>query len=180
MSANQRVRGWVVALSIALTSTFLVSAPSSAQAPAYPRPELLLSEARAIIEGAIAYAREQKFDIAVTVVDAWGNVVSGDRMDGASLRHIIQAQGKAYAAALYRQPTERIAHLAKTQPERYFGILALYKDKMYLVGGGEPLAADGKLLGGVGISGGPRAGTDEASARAGIAAWQKFRAGMKK
>src|SRR5215831_586153 len=47
---------------------------SLAQAPAttplaYPPPQLTLAEARAIIEGAIAYARESNMRMAVAVVD---------------------------------------------------------------------------------------------------------------
>ena len=47
--------------------------------PNYPPPLISLPEARAIIEGAIAYAREAKLPMAVVVVDHAGNVVSADR-----------------------------------------------------------------------------------------------------
>ena len=46
--------------------------------------------------------------MAVVVVDHAGNVVSADRMDGASLQNIRFAEGKAFAAALYRQTTEEL------------------------------------------------------------------------
>ena len=61
---------------------------------------------RAIIEGAIAYAREANLRMAVAVVDHAGNVVAADRMDGASLQNIRFAEGKAFASALYRQTRE--------------------------------------------------------------------------
>jgi Haem degrading protein HbpS-like len=61
---------------------------------------------RAIIEGVIAYAREANLRMAVAVVDHAGNVVSADRMDGASLQNIRFAEGKAFASALYRQTRE--------------------------------------------------------------------------
>ena len=72
---------------IAILSLLLIIASgrtASAQGPAmvrpdYPPPLISLPEARAIIEGAIAYAREANLRMAVVVVDHAGNVVSADR-----------------------------------------------------------------------------------------------------
>jgi uncharacterized protein GlcG (DUF336 family) len=50
---------------------------------------------------------------------------------------------------------------------------------VYLVGGGVPLTIDGQLVGAVGVAGLPQ-GVDEKAARAGIAAWEKFRENMKR
>jgi uncharacterized protein GlcG (DUF336 family) len=139
-----------------------------------PPPSITLAEARAIIDGAIAYASEAKMSMAVAVVDAAGNVVSADRMDGAALQNIRFAEGKAFAAALYRQTTDELAELYKTRPDRFFGIMTMYPG-IYLVGGGLPLAVEGRLVGGVGVAGLPE-GIDEKSALAGIAAWMRLRA----
>ena len=146
--------------------------------PSAPLPSITLAEARVIIEGAIAFAREQNMRMAVVVCDAAGNVVSGDRMDGASLQNIRFAEGKAFASALYRQTTDDLAALYKTRPDRYFGIINMYPGKIYLVGGGVPLAVDGRLVGGVGVAGLPE-GVDEKAVMAGIAAWTKFRETLK-
>ncbi|MGE0037425.1 MAG: heme-binding protein [Xanthobacteraceae bacterium] len=142
--------------------------------PELPPPSITLAEARAIIDGAIAYASEAKMSMAVAVVDAAGNVVSADRMDGAALQNIRFAEGKAFAAALYRQTTDELADLHKTRPDRFFGIMNMYPG-IYLVGGGLPLAVEGRLVGGVGVAGLPE-GVDEKSALAGIAAWMRLRA----
>jgi uncharacterized protein GlcG (DUF336 family) len=165
-------------------TVLLWAAGTRSQAPAttplaYPPPQLTLAEARAIIEGAIAYARESNMRMAVAVVDHAGNVVSSDRMDGAALQNIRFAEGKAFASALYRQTTQALGELYKTRPDRYFGIMNMYPGKIYLVGGGVPLALDGLLVGGVGVAGLPE-GVDEKSARAGIEAWMRFRGTMKK
>src|SRR5205085_10719673 len=100
----------------------------AAQAPtapaiAYAAPSLSLAEARAIIDGAIAFTRERNMRMAVVVVDQVGNVVSADRMDGAALQNIRFAEGKAFASALYRQTTEAMGALYKSRPDRYFGIM---------------------------------------------------------
>ncbi len=146
--------------------------------PDLPPPSITLAEARVIIDGAIAYSRGIKLSMAVAVADAGGNIVSADRMDGAALQNIRFAEGKAFAAALYRQSTEELAALYKTRPDRYFGIVNMYPGKIYLVGGGLPLVVDGRLAGAVGIAGLPE-GVDEKSAHAGITAWMKFRATFK-
>jgi uncharacterized protein GlcG (DUF336 family) len=155
--------------------------PAAPGAPeiAYAPPLITLAEARAIIEGAIAFTRERNMRMAVVVVDQAGNVVSSDRMDGASLQNIRFAEGKAFASALYRQTTQAMAELYKSRPDRYFGIMNMYPGKIYLVGGGVPLAVDGTLVGGVGVAGLPE-GVDEQASRAGIAEWMKVRATMKK
>jgi uncharacterized protein GlcG (DUF336 family) len=179
---NPAHSSWLAATIVILT---LASGyPSFAQAPvvpppAYPAPLISLAEARAIIEGAIGFARDGNMRMAVVVVDTSGNVVSADRMDGASLQNIRAAEGKAFASALYRQTTEAMAMLYKTRPDRYFGIMNMYPGKIYLVGGGVPLAVNDQLVGAVGVAGLPE-GVDEKSSRAGIAAWLKFRETMKK
>ncbi len=141
--------------------------------PAAPAQLLSLAEARTIIEGAIAYSQAKKMRMGIAVVDVGGDVISGDRMDDASSRNVRFAEAKAFASAMYRQTTEVLGALYKTRPDRYFGIMNMYGNKVYLVGGGVPIARDGKLVGAVGVAGLPQ-GEDEAAARAGIAAWEKL------
>ena len=112
-------------------------------------------------------------------VDAAGNLVSADKMDGTTINNTRFAEGKAFASAILRQTTEVLANLAKERPDRYFGIMNMYPGKVYLVGGGVPLTVEGRLVGAVGVAGLPQ-GIDEKAARAGIAAWEKFRENMKK
>ena len=149
------------------------------QPPAAPAQLLSLAEARAIIDGAIAYSRAKNMRMGVAVVDVGGDIISGDRMDEGSSRNVRFAEAKAFASAMYRQTTETLGALYKTRPDRYFGILNMYGNKVYLVGGGVPIALDGKLVGAVGVAGLPQ-GEDEAAARAGIAAWEKMRASLRK
>ncbi len=151
--------------------------PASSQESARPSPAralLSLAEARVINKGALEFTRQRKMVMAIVVMDQSGYVVSSDRMDGTNLHNIHFAEGKAFASALYGQTTEELGALATTRPDRYFGIMNMYPGKFYLVGGGVPLAVDGTLVGGVGVAGLPQ-GVDEMAARAGIAAWERFR-----
>jgi uncharacterized protein GlcG (DUF336 family) len=105
--------------------------------------------------------------------------VVAERMEGASGRNVHFAEAKAYAAIMYRTTTQALSELYKTRPDRYFGIMNMYGNKVYLVGGGEPIALDGKLIGAVGVAGLAEF-EDERAGRAGIAAWEKVRGTLRK
>ncbi|HEY1266825.1 MAG TPA: heme-binding protein [Candidatus Binatia bacterium] len=159
------------------------AAPAAEEAPPARTPVLAASsiplpEARAIIEGAIAFARSQKMRMAVAVLDDGGYIVSVDRMDGTSFNSVNQAIGKAFTSVLYRRPSADLAELVKTAPDRFYGILNLWPGKVYIVSGGLPLVVDGKLVGAIGISGLPP-GVDEKASKAGLAAWEKYKQSKK-
>jgi glc operon protein GlcG len=153
--------------------------PPAGPPPAPPAQLISTAEAHAIIEGAIAYAKEHNVRMGVAVLDTEGTIVAAERMDGASGRNVQFAEGKAYAALMYRTTTQALSELYKTRPDRYFGIMNQYGPKVYLVGGGEPLAVDGKLVGAVGVAGLAEF-EDERAGRAGIAAWEKVRGTLRK
>jgi uncharacterized protein GlcG (DUF336 family) len=161
-------------VSLGLPSTSFAQAPP----PTLPAQTISLAEAHAIIEGAIASAREKNARLGVVVLDAASaEMVAGEHMDGAPGRNIMFAQGKAFAAIMYRTTSEALSNLYKTRPDRYFGILNMYGNKIYLVGGGIPLVVDGKLVGAVGVAG---SNQDELFAQAGVTAWEKVRGDLRK
>jgi uncharacterized protein GlcG (DUF336 family) len=168
----------VLVIAASASPGFAASAPPAVPAPApassLPAPTITLAEARAIIDGAVAYAQQHNALMAATVVDNAGNTIASERMDGVSPNNMQYAEGKAFAAAMQRQTTETLSHLAKDRPDRYFGILGMYPGKMYLVGGGEPLIANGVMVGAVGVAGLAQF-EDEAAGRAGMAAWERMR-----
>jgi glc operon protein GlcG len=166
------VLGFTLGFTVGLVRTGL------AQSPALPEQTISLADAQIIMEGAIAHAREKNLRLGVVVVDASGEMVAGEHMDGAPGRNIVFAEGKAFASVTYRTTSEALSQIYKTRPDRYFGIQNTYGSKIYMVGGGVPLVADGKLVGAVGVAGTPGS-QDEECARAGIAAWEKARAARK-
>jgi glc operon protein GlcG len=163
------------ALFVAGGTGLAASAPAAAPVSKLPPPSVSLAEASVIVDAAIAFARERNLAMAVIVVDANGNPVASERMDGVSAANLHFAEGKAFAAAMLRQTTESLSELAATRPDRFFGMLAMYPGKMYFDNGGVPLIADGILVGAIGVSGLPRK-QDEPAGRAGIAAWERIRA----
>lgn len=129
-----------------------------------------LQEARTIIDAGLAKARELNQRVAIAVVDEAGNPISLDKMDGTALHRDRFATGKAFAAVLTQMNTTEAAKLRETGPDRFFGMLNLFPEQIYLLSGGLPLRVDGRLVGAVGVAGGA-AGMDERVAEAGIEAW---------
>jgi uncharacterized protein GlcG (DUF336 family) len=178
-----RSRKSIVAISVAVMIGVFGSAAilqaADAPRPLAPPTALSLREARVIIDAAVAYARDKKLTMTVVILDEEGQLISADRMEGASFHLERFAKGKALASLIMRDRTEAAAELSKTRPDRYFGIMNMYPGEVYLVGGGLPLAVGNRLVGAVGVAGLPQ-GVDEKAADAGIAAWNKFRESIKK
>ncbi len=160
---------------VLLTIVSLQPAFSQEERPVTAPALISLSEAQAIVDGAVAFSRERNMVMAVVVLDQSGYVVSSARMDRAPFRNTHFAQGKAFASAITGRTSEALGELANDRPDRYFGMMNMYPGKVYLAGGGVPLSVDGTIVGAVGVSGLPQ-GIDEMAARAGMAAWETYRA----
>lgn len=130
---------------------------------------MTLALARAILDGALAYARaERLLPLAVVVLDAGGHPVATAREDGASLfRHDI-ARAKAMGALGMGADTRMLAERAQGNPVFFQSVATAVGGAIAFSPGGVLIRdAAGAILGAVGISGdtGER---DEACARAGI------------
>ena len=83
--------------------------------------------------------------------NAEGNPVAVHVMDGAFLVSYEVAVKKAYTSVAVKMPTIELAKLA--QPgQTFYGLANL--EKMVIFGGGVPLMENGRIIGGLGISGG--------------------------
>src|SRR5207247_6581192 len=100
--------------------------------PIAPPTALSLREARVIIDAAVAYARDKKLTMTVVILDEEGQLISADRMEGASFHLERFAKGKALASLILRDRTETAAELAKTRPDRCFGNINRYTAELYL------------------------------------------------
>ena len=105
----------------------------------------------------IAAAKEKAIEIGVpmviAVVDAGGNPVALQRMDGALLVSIDIATNKAYTAAAVKISTHDLAGVSQPgQP--LFGIHNADGGRIVIFGGGIPLKRKDEIIGGIGVSGG--------------------------
>lgn len=127
--------------------------------------------------GVVAAARRRADELGVAmniaVVDTGANLVAFVRMDGAWLGSVEIAQNKAYTARAFDISTKDLAALS--QPGKpLFGIAdsaGARGERVVIFAGGVPLIAGGKVVGGVGVSGG-QPDQDDAVAAAGAAAFQ--------
>jgi glc operon protein GlcG len=125
------------------------------------------ARAQAVIQ-AEQEASRRGWPMNVAVADSGGNLVSFLRMDGTQLASIAVSQHKARASVKYRRATRVFEDAVQKSDYKY--ILSL--DDVIASRGGIPLVEDGKLIGGVGCSGG--AGSqDEVVCTAGAAVINK-------
>src|SRR5580704_62182 len=97
-----------------------------------------------------------------------GNLVAFQRMDGAMLASIEIAEHKARAAALFRRETKIFENAIQVNNFTYLMTL----DGFIASRGGIPSIENGKLIGGIGCSGGTDP-QDETVCRAGVAVIEK-------
>lgn len=135
---------------------------------------LTLEEARIIIEAAKSVVQAENGRAAIAVVDFNGNLVSLDSMDGTSGFWVRFAIGKAMGAATLQQSTAESADQLQSNPQRFHSALSLMQGQIILIPGGLPLIINNVIVGAVG-SAGHRGDGDVRAAKAGVAAWEKYR-----
>ncbi len=141
-------------LSLALgTVVLFVAASASAQAPppppAYGTP-ITLDQAKKAMAGAEAEAKKNNWPVVIAILDSGGNVVMLQRLDNAHLGSVEVARDKARSAVAYRRPTKAFQD-AIAQGGANLRLLGL--SGASLIEGGIPIMMDGKIVGGIGVSG---------------------------
>ncbi len=127
-------------------------------------PPILLDRAQAVIHAAVAEAKKRDWKMNLAVADSGGNLVAFQRMDGAMLASIQIAEHKARAAVTFRRPTKVFEDGINLMHLNY--LLAF--DGVIASRGGIPLIEQGKIIGGIGVSGGADS-QDEIVSEAGAA-----------
>lgn len=122
---------------------------------------LRLAAARKIAEVAEAFATGQGWNISIAVVDAGGNLMYVQRMDGAIPGSVAIAEQKARTAVAFKCPTKDL------QVGLESGALGLLKLDILPFEGGIPIVVNGQIVGAVGVSGSSAAG-DGQVAQAGL------------
>lgn len=132
---------------------------------------LTLAKAQTIATAALGHARTRGFKaLSIVVLDARGAVVAAASEDGTSLKRFEIALGKARGAVALGLGSRAIGQMAIERPHFFAGAVHAVGGEMVPVAGGVLIrAADGALIGAVGVSG-DTSDNDEAAASAGIAA----------
>ncbi len=150
----------------------LLAISSTALAQTAEKKSLTLDGAERVITAAKAEAAKVKAPGGViAVVDAGGNLMALERLDGTFAAGANISIGKARTAVLFQKPTkvfEDIINKGRTAmaalPDSFFTPLQ----------GGIPVVLDGQIIGGVGVSGASSAAQDEELAIVGAEAAKTF------
>ena len=117
---------------------------------------LTLDTAKRLMDRVEAYAREKGLNCVIAVYDPHGNPVAVHVMEDAFLASYAVATQKAYTAVALKMSTKELNALV--QPGgMFYGLESLKGGNLVAFGGGVPLKKNGRIVGGLGISG----GTDE-------------------
>ena len=154
--------------------------PTQAQTPSVPEAmpfdipygtPISMDDAHKAIMGAAAEAKKHNWKMSISVVDPAGNLVAHATMDGTQYASIAISQAKARTAALYRRPSKAFQDAVNgaNGPGTPGTLAILALTQGVASEGGFPIVKDGKLVGGIGASGGI-AVQDGVTAKAGLAA----------
>lgn len=152
----------LVATSFALV---LAAGAFGARAQSYG-PPITLEQARKVMAAAEAMARKNNWNFSIAIVDTGGHMVLMQRMDGAFFASAKVARDKAWSAAAYRRPGKAFQDRLATGGAE---IRILRLQGASPIEGGDPIVADGKVIGAIGVSGGSGE-QDGLVARAGVGA----------
>jgi uncharacterized protein GlcG (DUF336 family) len=124
-------------------------------------PEVALEAAQT----ALKKCRENGFQVAVVLVDRFGQpqVLLRDRYAGLPAADI--ATAKAYTALSFRRSTSELAKMVR-DGQMDAGLARM--PRLAMLAGGLPIETGGILLGGIGVSGAPGGDKDEECAKAGL------------
>ena len=118
-----------------------------------PLSKITLAAAKELISAVEKKAAEMGVKAVVAVSDAGGNVVAVECMDDAYIASYDIAVNKAFTVVSLKMPTKKLAELAAPGGSLY-GIQFTNNGRIVIFGGGEPLMKEGKVMGGLGVSGG--------------------------
>ncbi len=125
------------------------AALAQAQVPQYGS-NITLDQARKVAAAADAEARKNGWPVAIAVVDTAGQMVYFQRHDNTQTASITVAEDKAVSAAMYRRSTKVFQDglAAGGAGMRLLGLRGASP-----VEGGLVITVDGKIVGGIGVSG---------------------------
>lgn len=107
--------------------------------------------ALAAVAAAVRRGRALGVAVNAAVVDAGGNLAGFLRAPGAFLHSIAIAQDKALTAVSFRMPTADLGRLIAGNADLRDGLIR--RDRLAAFAGGYPILVNGRVVGGIGVSG---------------------------
>jgi uncharacterized protein GlcG (DUF336 family) len=139
--------------------------PQSGLPPQYGT-SITLAQAKKVMEAAENEAVKNHWPMVIAIVDTAGHVVMQHAMDQAQRASIEIARLKAETANNFRRPTKAMEDLIAGGG---LGLRLLSAPGLIAMEGGLPILHEGRVIGGIGVSG-MQSSQDAEVARAGLAA----------
>jgi len=124
--------------------------PAPAATPPQYGPPITLARAKAVMAAAEAEALINGWPMVIAIVDSGANLVLLTRMENGQIGSLRIAQDKAESAVKFRRPTKVFQDLIASGGA-HLRLLAM--NGLTPLEGGIPILADGKIIGGIGVSG---------------------------
>jgi glc operon protein GlcG len=131
------------------TVMVFAAASASAQAPPPYGAPITLEQAKKAMAGAEAEAKKNSWPVVIVILDSGGQLVMLQRLDNAQWGSVDIAKEKARSAVALRRPTKVFQDLIAQGGAN----LRLLNIGYSVLEGGIPIVADGKIIGGIGVSG---------------------------
>ena len=109
---------------------------------------LTLEGAKKMMAAAEAEALKNKWNVAIAIVDAGGNLLMFQKLDETQSGSIDVAIGKARTAVTFKRPTKALEEIISGGRSVFLAVEGITP-----LQGGLPIMLEGQLLGGVGVSG---------------------------
>ncbi len=134
---------------------------SAQERPPYGNP-ISVDQAKRIAAGALAESKKNNWRMAISIVDNHGFPVYFERMEDTQTASIQIALDKAKSAAMFRRPTKAFEDGIAKGRVALLGLTGAMP-----IEGGLPIMVDGRVIGGIGVSG-ANADQDAQAAQAGL------------
>jgi glc operon protein GlcG len=128
-----------------------------------------MEAAKKIMAAAEAFAIKNQWTVVIAIVDTGGNLVMLQRLDNTQIGSIDIAIGKARTANNFKRSSKAFEDMIAGGG---LGLRALSIPGVLTLEGGELIVSDGRIIGGIGVSG-MSAAQDGEVAKAGLAALNK-------
>jgi uncharacterized protein GlcG (DUF336 family) len=145
------------AVMLMLYLALFVAVTVNAQSPQTPPPPppaygsaITLDQAKRVLAAAEAEAKKNNWNVVISIVDTAGQLVTMSRLDNTQFGSVEVAREKAYSSVAFRRPTKVFQDSIAKGGEN-IRLLGLTGASM--LEGGIPIVVDGKIVGGIGVSG---------------------------
>jgi glc operon protein GlcG len=139
-------------LALAIMAAILMGFASGAAAQQMPNPygtAISLEVAKKAAAAAAAEALKNKWRMAIAITDPAGHLVYFEKIDGTQTASIWIAIAKSRSAAIYKRPTKTFQDAVAGGNPSSLAMKGAVPSE-----GGLPILMDGKIVGGIGASGG--------------------------